>query len=183
MKKSAIVLAVMLVMAFIPSTASAGKGKKGPPPPVQVTNCEDSIVDGMPQGPVDDGEFALGGHGDCNDVSGLKNGSRYTFEFEVTDSWARGVPVMLGIRNSMPGDWCDGDWWVNGVLVGTHGNLVVVAEDELKVVLEIAEDLEQPGDCGGDVMLSDGDPESHVASAWRVKDKPLDARVFFTVLN
>jgi hypothetical protein len=48
---------------------------------------------------------------DCNDIAHQPNGTTYAFDFAVTpDTEVLGTRFVLAIRNSVPGDWCDGLW-------------------------------------------------------------------------
>jgi len=48
---------------------------------------------------------------DCNDISHQPNGATFAFDFAVTPADAIfKTSFILGIRNSVPGDWCDGLW-------------------------------------------------------------------------
>ncbi len=195
MKRSAIVLAVMLVMAFIPSTASAGRpdkpDKPNGPPYYALTTCSEVDPVWGYRGTPDDGLLQLEGHGDCNDVSGLETGSIFEFAFAATGSSAeadsgkdRGKnrhSVRLGVRNSLGGEWCDGLWEVDGDGVGRFENFIVDPAAVDIVTLEIDEEL-QGGNCAdwkGDVRIFDADP-GHVVTAWRT-GKDLDGSMTITL--
>ena len=47
---------------------------------------------------------------DCEDIPAVPNGTMFTFTFEVIPDNPENTGWMLGIRNSVPGDWCGGDW-------------------------------------------------------------------------
>lgn len=195
MKRSAIVLAAMLVMALIPSAASAKRPADKPEKPNDNVPTTCALKAGSfwgPKGSADDGELLLDGLGDCNDVSDLEIGSTFEFAFAATGSSAeadsgksrgkgRPVAVRLGVRNSIAGDWCDGLWDIDGEDNGRSENLIVDPAAVGTVTLEIDEFL-QDGNCTngrGEVMLFDADP-GHVVTAWTT-GKLLDGSMTVTL--
>lgn len=187
MRRLALLLAAVLVMAFIPSTASAGKpdkpGKPNGPPYYAPTTC--AMVDDPYGfwGSPDDGLLLLQGIGDCNDVSGLENGSTFVFGFlsrAATSPSKKGRPVSvrLGVRNSLGGEWCDGDWSVDGGTPIVAEYLTVDPAAVGTVTLQVTEELDHNGNCAnrkGQVRIFDDD-DGHVVTAWTT-GKELDGSV------
>jgi hypothetical protein len=116
---------------------------------------------------------------DCNDIAAVDSGTTFTFTFSVTGD--PGTAYVLGIRNSVPGDWCSGLWTVRdadgNVLFGGVGNAIRPrgAANDSTATLVIGEDLTADGNCtdGGTLRLHDADAAHWVVSLTSAGGRPL----------
>jgi hypothetical protein len=104
----------------------------------------------------------------CDDISNEENGSEIRFDFTVTptDKPLR-AGFVLGIRNSIPGDWCGGLWSLydhsgTPVFQNAPGNAINPSTigDGWYATLVIDEPFAPDGNCTaeGDLLWYDNDP-------------------------
>ena len=135
--------------------------------PVAASNCaadggDEYATDGIVEFP------ANGSDNWCDDVRNEENGTEIRFDFSVTptDGPLR-VGFVLGIRNSIPGDWCGGLWSLyddgeNARFEDVPGNAInpPMIGDGWHAVLEVDEQFAPDGNCtaDGDLLWYDADP-------------------------
>lgn len=176
MRRFAFGVLVVVVVLAMASVALAGKPESpGKPttttttattPPV-ASNC---AAEGN-QGNAIDGivEAAAGGSNNwCDDIRNEENGTVFRFDFSVTpaDKLLR-AGFVLGIRNSVPGDWCGGFWSLYDhtgapVFENAMGNAINPGPigEGWYATLVVNEQFAPDGNCtaDGDLLWYDDDP-------------------------
>jgi hypothetical protein len=119
--------------------------------------------------PLDESlHLAAGITEDCNDIASRSNKTTYSFHFAVTPAGeVLGTPVILAIRNSVGGDWCDGLWTYRdaegNVLSGGLDNALTPREvgDGYSATLVLDEVLVGTNCTGddGEVSTADDNPD------------------------
>ncbi len=166
-----------------------GEGEDPPPQEVESLNCAELGWASDYGGPVDGELLMEAGHGDCNDIPSKPNGTTITFTFAVnpTNQVIKTIWV-LGIRNSVPGDWCRGTWSYydksHNLLFSGYGNAIRPNEvaDGYTATLLLAE-VDADGNCTTDgvVRFADDEPGWWVVDLGRSGGKPLKGDESITV--
>jgi hypothetical protein len=143
MKRLLILTLALVTLLALAAPAGAKKPEK---PEVDYQTCEELGWESEP------GVLLFGQTDGCEDVASSPGA---TFTFEVSDSHR--VYLVLGVPNSVPGDWCDGDW----TIITPQGErldqgrlnalLLRQIEDGMSVELAVdAADVDDDGNCLSD---------------------------------
>lgn len=157
--------------------------------PSAASNC----ASGIGEADATDGVvemLAAGSENWCDDIANEENGTEIRFDFAVTptDKPLR-AGFVLGIRNSVPGDWCGGLWGLydsDGVAViqSGVGNAISPSTigDGWYATLLIDEPFAPDGNCTaeGDLLWYDDDP-NWVITLGGGAGKPLKGNESITV--
>jgi hypothetical protein len=148
-----------------------------PPGPLLPSSCADSGW----ESPLD-GSLLISStvSESCQDVAGVVPGAEFLFEFAAGGDTIRTF-FVLGVRNSVPGDWCRGTWVLRdaaGVEVaGGYGNALRSGEigDGWSATWTVGDEFDGDGNCTTDgslIVPPDDDPRS-VLSLADAGGKPL----------
>lgn len=108
----ALPLAMMATASGAPPDCGPGKNRPDCPPddPADEVALNCLLLDPAHNSVVNELEITDADGADCEDISAVPNDTTFNFDFAVDPPNLENTGWMLGIRNSVPGDWCGGDW-------------------------------------------------------------------------
>jgi hypothetical protein len=118
MKQLLILITALSMLVALAAPAGADKPDKPgkPEPDVEFRTCAELGWDDP-----SDGTLVFGATDGCEDVPSSPGA---TFTFTLPDVSLKAY-LVLGVRNSVPGDWCDG-WWTVGAADPVFANALLL---------------------------------------------------------